>query len=73
MTSCGDDYYEVDIPSSNYVNVIFCRMNPSATENNWDNKWNQTSDLDVDEALGGGNAYEITGWDKLGHWFTHLV
>ena len=27
------------------VVVIFCRMDGSTTENNWDNKWNQTVDL----------------------------
>ena len=27
--------------------VIFIRMNPATTENNWDNKWNQTADITV--------------------------
>lgn len=39
-------YYAVEV-QQNYPNVIFCRMNPSATANNWNNKWNQTSDLSV--------------------------
>jgi hypothetical protein len=30
-----------------YTNVIFCRMNPATTDNNWNNKWNQTGDLAV--------------------------
>lgn len=30
-----------------YTNVIFCRMNPATTDNNWSNKWNQTADLTV--------------------------
>ena len=38
------DYYEVNIPTG-YPNVIFCRMDPSKSENSWDNKWNQTADL----------------------------
>lgn len=29
------------------TNMILCRMNPSTTENNWDNKWNQSADLDA--------------------------
>ena len=28
-----------------YPKVIFCRMNGTSTENNWDNKWDQTIDL----------------------------
>ena len=42
----GDGVYEVVVPDG-YNNVIFCRMNPSATKNIWDNKWNQTGDLTV--------------------------
>ncbi|MBQ9137256.1 MAG: hypothetical protein IJX65_01305, partial [Alistipes sp.] len=38
--------YSLTAPEG-YANVIFCRMNPSTTENNWDNKWNQTADLTV--------------------------
>ena len=45
MTKSGSDYY-VDVPAG-YTNVIFCRMNPSTTANNWNNKWNQTGDLKV--------------------------
>ena len=40
--------YEVTSPSKVYKNLIFCRMNPSATANNWNNKWNQTGDLTYD-------------------------
>ena len=29
------------------TNMIFCRMNGTTTENNWDNKWNQSGDLDA--------------------------
>ena len=39
-----DGIYEVEAPAG-YPNVIFCRMSPSATANNWNNKWNQTADL----------------------------
>ena len=41
--------YEVTSPSGkNFTNVIFCRMNPSTTANNWNNRWNQTADLTYD-------------------------
>ena len=63
-----DGIYEVAIPKDhNYPNVIFVRMNPSASANNWNNKWNQTSDLKV--PTDGKNLYTITAgsWDA-GSW-----
>lgn len=30
-----------------FPSVIFCRMNPGATQNAWGNKWNQTGDLTI--------------------------
>ena len=39
-------YYVCAIPDG-YDMVILCRMNPSANDNNWNNKWNQTGDLNV--------------------------
>ena len=58
----GDGIYEVEVPAG-YPNVIFCRMNPSATANNWNNKWNQTSDLTV--PTDGNDLYTIPegSWD----------
>ena len=51
--------YSVDIPEG-YSQVIFCRMNGATTENNWNNKWNQTDDLFVE-----ANAvYTVVGWGK---------
>lgn len=43
MTDAGDGFYSANVPAG--VTVIFCRMNPGNTNNNWDNKWNQTGDL----------------------------
>ena len=61
----GDGYYEGTVPEGSWTNVIFCRMNPSATENNWDNKWNQTADLEVPDGM---NCYTVKSgtWDKGG-------
>ena len=42
----GDGIYECVAPVG-YPNVIFCRMNPSALENGWNNKYNQTGNLMV--------------------------
>ena len=60
-----DGIYEVEIPTG-YPNVIFCRMNPSASANNWNNKWNQTGDLVI--PTDGTNHYTVKDgtWDKGG-------
>ena len=58
-------YYEVTVPSG-YSNIIFCRMSPSATANNWTNKWNQTDNLTV--PTDGTNCFTVAEgtWDKGG-------
>ena len=33
-------------------------MNGATTENNWDNRWNQSENLKVS----GGTTYKATGW-----------
>ena len=42
-----DGIYECEVPEGNWMNLIFCRMNPASAENNWNDgvKWNQTADL----------------------------
>ena len=40
--------YEVTVPDGAWTNMIFCRMNPNTTTNNWGSKWNQTKDLTYD-------------------------
>lgn len=68
MTAVGDGTYEVHIPEGyDYgCDIIFCRMNPSTTANNWNNKWNQTSDLKTPKD--GKNLYTVKAgtWDKGG-------
>ncbi len=46
--------------------VIFCRMNGTSTDNNWDNKWNQSADLILADAGEGNNCYTMPGatWSK---------
>lgn len=52
-------YFAVDISNVKDYNgeefvpatMIVCRMNGSSTENNWDNKWNQTNDLSLEQGL----------------------
>ncbi|MBQ7631134.1 MAG: DUF4957 domain-containing protein [Paludibacteraceae bacterium] len=59
----ADGFFEVAIPASKET-VIFCRMNGATTENIWDNKWNQTADLTIED---GKDLYTITGW-STGAW-----
>ena len=66
MTASDEDgMYEAVIPSG-YTNIIFCRMNPNAAENSWDNKWNQTADLTV--PTDDTNCYTVADgtWDNGG-------
>ena len=66
----SDGVYECEIPEG-YPSVIFCRMNPNATANNWNNKWNQTADLTV--PTDGTNCYTVKEgtWDNgEGTWST---
>ncbi|MBR5133587.1 MAG: hypothetical protein IKV29_05725 [Alistipes sp.] len=68
MTAVGDGTYEVHLPEGyDYgCNIIFCRMNPSTTANNWNNKWNQTADLKT--PTDGKNLYTVKDgtWDNGG-------
>ncbi len=46
MTVATTGIYQVPrFEGDDSKNIIFCRMNPGNTTNNWDNKWNQTADL----------------------------
>lgn len=68
MTAVGDGTYQVNIPTGyDYgCSIIFCRMNPSTTANNWNNKWNQTADLTT--PTDGKNLYTVKAgtWDRGG-------
>ena len=41
----GDGTYSGAVPAGKWTNVIFCRMDGTKPENNWDNRKEQTSDL----------------------------
>lgn len=67
VDSDSDGIYELDKADiEGYTNIIFCRMNPSTTANNWNNKWNQTADLTV--PADGTNLYTVKDgtWDNGG-------
>ena len=62
MTAVGDGTYTVTVPEGNWKNVIFVRMNPASTVNNWNNKWNQSADLEITY----GKLYTVpsNSWDN---------
>ena len=53
----AENLYSVEIPQG-YSQVIFCRMNGASTENSWDNRWNQSENLDVVA----NSTYTVDGW-----------
>lgn len=61
----GDGIYECEVPAG-YAQVIFCRMNSNASQNNWNNRWNQTADLTIPSD--GTNLYTVKDgtWDNGG-------
>lgn len=64
-----EDYYKAEIPAG-ITQVIFCRMDGATTENNWDNKWNQTQDLTIEEGkdlcIIKGDDWDWGMWSKYG-------
>ena len=71
-TGSGTGIYKVKndekINLGKYSKVIFCRMNPGETDNDWPNMWNQTIDLIINGVSGPGNMslrkYCVEGWDN---------
>jgi hypothetical protein len=75
VDSNADGVYEVTVPQDGnaYTIVVFCRMNPDTSANNWDNKWNQTADLNI--PTDGTNCYAVAEgtWDAGGGtWSTYV-
>lgn len=70
MTSDGNGYYKVTIPKT-YSKIIFARMNPSTTANNFNDGtcWNRTGNETI--PTDGRNCFEIRNdsWDQ-GDWTT---
>ena len=63
MTAVGDGTYKA-LKSDLQNSIIFCRMNPATTDNNWNDgvKWDKTRDLTI--PTDGKNLYTI----KDGAW-----
>lgn len=60
-----DGYYTAEVPTG-YSTIIFCRMNPGTTENNWDNKWNQTENLSLPTDTATAYVVAEDTWDNGG-------
>ena len=63
LASDCEAVYTAQIPAQ-YSNIIFCRMKAGTTENKWNNKWNQTADLTVQN----NGVYTISSSDGAGSW-----
>ncbi|MBR5855077.1 MAG: InlB B-repeat-containing protein, partial [Paludibacteraceae bacterium] len=63
------DYYYCQVPGEDHANVIFARMNPNTSDNNFNDGvcWNKTRDLTIQ-----GNCYTLSGAlnDLSGSWST---
>ena len=68
-TKCpNENHYYFVSDDTNYATYIWVRMNGSTTTNNWDNKWNQSNDLNRTN----GNLYTVTSnGDKNGSQSTY--
>lgn len=60
----GASIYRIVPPSGYTTGLIFCRMDANQTAANWNNVWNQTSDLKPANSY--GKVYIPTGWSKEG-------
>ena len=68
----GDKTYSVIVPEGKgHTGVIFCRMDPSKTENDWTTKWNQTQDMLFSDQNGSSTCSIVSSnlcWDYTGYW-----
>ncbi|OQC11181.1 MAG: Pullulanase precursor [Tenericutes bacterium ADurb.Bin087] len=71
------DIYQVTIPNNGQTGLIFTRMTPDSPLNNWDNKWNQTSDLELTFPME-NNMYALNegAWgnngEVIGYWTNYI-
>lgn len=58
----GDVYrVELTAEATSWSNIIFVKMKPNTTGNNWDNKDAQTEDLKIQPQLANTDCFKITG------------
>lgn len=63
MVQENDDVYRVELTgeASSWPNIIFVKMKPNTTGNNWDNKDAQTKDLTIPAQSADTDCFKITG------------
>ena len=63
-SGCNREYFKGEIPFGSH-GFNFVRMNPNTSANNWDNKWDQTGDLNI--PTDNQNCFTITddNWDDV--------
>lgn len=66
---CDDNVYIAEIPQWNGVKMNAVRLKNTCTLPNWDDKWDQTSDLTVTS----NDHIEITGWSYSQNYTTFSV
>ncbi|MBQ8565128.1 MAG: starch-binding protein [Bacteroidaceae bacterium] len=68
----SDGYYEFTVPAGGHTSVIFVRFGNSATvANSWNNKWNQTKDLTLDDSKRLFTVTNLNGDACEGSWSTY--
>ena len=77
LETAGTNLYSVTIPYGQWNGLIFVRMNGGTSENNWDNKWNQTPDQ-LRSTAGSHLFFAIYGSKDgeekyTGTWFSAIV
>ena len=58
--------YKCNVPDGQWEKMIFCRMNPNSSTNDWSNKWNQTGNLTIPSNGNNCGTIKITNsgnWD----------
>ena len=60
---CTGYYKTKEIIDAKYTGITFCRMDPTKTDNVWENRWNQTAGKNFD---GTWNCFEHTTWGNVG-------
>lgn len=66
------EYYvaTIDTADTSTYALVFCRMNPSTTDNSWSNKWNQTGDMFLRDTSSYICVINDDAWDNSSYWDT---
>ena len=62
MVKISGDFYTTTVDADNVKTIVAVHHNSSATTPTWENKWNQTNNIDISSTK--NNLIKITGWDQ---------